>query len=46
MVDQTIAASEPQSPLPDWIKPELKVLQAGEAEAGDTISFDATELPS
>jgi hypothetical protein len=45
---QDIAAAvvETDSPRRAWTAPAARRLATSSAEAGDTISFDATELPS
>lgn len=43
---QDTAANEADAPRRAWTAPTARRLATSAAEAGDTISFDATELPS
>ncbi|HYI41572.1 MAG TPA: hypothetical protein VE053_14770 [Allosphingosinicella sp.] len=46
-VDHIVAAvADPDVPRRAWTAPAARRLATSSAEAGDTIAFDATELPS
>lgn len=44
--DIAATVADTDSPRRAWTPPSARRLATSAAEAGDTISFDATELPS